>query len=432
MGEQEFDVVVVGAGFAGAAAAVALGSAGLDVVIVEARDRAGGRAFTRPFGGGSGEPMEFGGSWVAPFHHRIRHHCAQNGVILVPTTPVTERRWHDGGELRHDGAAGPEERTGYEAAMARIRSDARAQAGGQGSGEGGCRISDMSLSEYLDAIAANRAARAQILAWWCISGNGDPDTVSAAEFIASCAHGDGSPEDMMSALAHSLRPGASELVARMIASSRVKLRVGSPAEGVRRLSDGIVVETADGESYRARAVVLAVPLNVLATLRFAPPPAPRKLEAMTMGHGGCSFKLWIRAKGARPGTLVTGGLSGLQWMFAERESVGGAAMIVGFGLLDGRFDPSQRSDVSAGLKRFFPDATLITCDWHDWVADPFARGTWLAAPARATWIGEASEWQGEGGLFFASADFAPGTPGWFESAILSGEAAAGDILRLLS
>jgi hypothetical protein len=376
--------------------------------------------------------MEFGGSWVAPAHHRIRQHCARHDILLTPTSTVGVRRWHDGDGLRSDGPAGDEQRADYDAAMARVRADALAHGGGHGTLEPGFSILDTSLNEYLYRIAANRAARAQILAWWCISGNGDPNIVSAAEFISSCAYGDGSPEGMMSALAHSLSPGAGDLVARMITSSRAELRLGCSVEGVRQFPDEVVVDTANGESYHARAGILAVPLNVLTALKFTPPPGPRKLEAMAMGHGGRGFKLWIKARGARAGTLVTGGLTGIQWMFVERATDDGAAMIVGFGLLDGEFDPSLRSDVESGLQRFLPGAELLAFDWHNWVDDPFARGTWVATPAKAPWIARTEEWQNEGRVFFASADFAPGTVGWFESAIVSGETAAEKVLGLLS
>ena len=61
-----------------------------------------------------------------------------------------------------------------------------------------------------------------------------------------------------------------------------------------------------GESYRAKARdTCAVPLNVLIALRFAPRSRDRKLEAMAIGHGGRGFKVWIKAKGAQVGTLVT-------------------------------------------------------------------------------------------------------------------------------
>ena len=316
--------------------------------------------------------------------------------------------------------------------MAKVRSDALAHAACGGRPE---RSSlHISLNEYLRHSEANRAACAQILAWWCISGNGDPETISAAEFISSCAHGDGSPESMMSALTHSLEPGASELVARMIVSSGAELRLSSPIAGVRQVNGEVTAETANGEIHRAGALILAIPLNVLRALRFSPHPGRRKLEAMAIGHGGCSFKVWIKARGAgcEVGTLVTGGLSGMQWMFAERETGDGAVMIAAFGLPGGGFDPSSRSAVQSSLRRFFPGAALIGHDWHDWVGDSWARGTWLATPAATPWIAEAAEWQKEGNVFFASADFAPGTPGWFESAIASGEMAAENVLGCLS
>jgi monoamine oxidase len=114
----------------------------------------------------------------------------------------------------------------------------------------------------------------------------------------------------------------------------------------------------------------------------------------------------------------------------DRQTAGGSVMIVGFGLMDGKFDPASPGDVERGVKRLFPEARLIAWDWHDWLSDPHSRGTWLALPAEASWIGDSAEWRHEDKVFFASADFAPGTPGWFESAIVSGEAAAREIIGM--
>ena len=60
-GKTDFDVAVVGGGFAGATAARELGKNGYSVVLLEARNRLGGRTFTSTF---ADQEIEFGGAWV--------------------------------------------------------------------------------------------------------------------------------------------------------------------------------------------------------------------------------------------------------------------------------------------------------------------------------------------------------------------------------
>jgi hypothetical protein len=339
---------------------------------------------------------------------------------------VTQRRWHDGSSLRDDQPAAPSEMAEYEAGRKRIIADALSY------GQTGPALSSISMTAYLHRIEASRALRAQALAWWCISGNGDPNVIAAGEFISSCAHGEGSPEGMMHALKHSFVLGAAELVRRIIEASGASLLLATEVTSIQQFRSEVLVRCASGEDFHAPAAVVALPMNVLRHIRFAPALGRRKTEAAAIGHGGRSFKIWIKAEGPRVGTLVTGGLNGLQWAFVEREASDGNAMIVGFGLVDGKFDPSTREHVEQGLKRFFPEARLLASDWHDWVSDPYARGTWLAIPSGAPWIADSAEWQPEDKLFFASADFAPEMPGWFESAIRSGEAAAKGVMALAS
>ena len=77
------DVVVVGAGLAGLAAATRLVDAGAEVVVLEARDRVGGRPLTGP--AAEGTPIDQGGQGVGPPHDRIATLAERVGVTTYRT-----------------------------------------------------------------------------------------------------------------------------------------------------------------------------------------------------------------------------------------------------------------------------------------------------------------------------------------------------------
>jgi monoamine oxidase len=315
--------------------------------------------------------------------------------------------------------------------MARIRRDALRYGAGARASEDGSSLVSVSLESYLDRVAASDPVRSQVMAWWAISGNGDPKVVSAAEFLASCAYGGGVPEGMLDKLRDTLVPGASVLVERMLEGSGAAIDLDWPAAFIRQDAAGVIVTARDGRSVSGRFAILAAPLNALGQIEFGPPLQPAKAAAIARRHAGASVKLWMKTRGIRPGTLATGGNGALPWMFCEREAAGGTALVVGFGLA-GEFDPSRRSAVLAALHHFFPGAELIGWAWHDWVADPYSQGTWVALPADAVTMADPARWQPEGRVAFAGSDIAAQEPGWFEAAITSGEEAALSVASALS
>jgi monoamine oxidase len=77
------DVVVIGAGLAGLAAARAARASGASVVVLEARDRVGGRTLNHPIG--NGNVVEIGGQWAGPTQFRILELAAELGIETFPT-----------------------------------------------------------------------------------------------------------------------------------------------------------------------------------------------------------------------------------------------------------------------------------------------------------------------------------------------------------
>jgi monoamine oxidase len=80
---HEADLVVVGAGLAGLAAAREAARSGASVVVVEARDRVGGRVLNHHIGGGA--VVEVGGQWIGPTQDRLAALGKELSVETFPT-----------------------------------------------------------------------------------------------------------------------------------------------------------------------------------------------------------------------------------------------------------------------------------------------------------------------------------------------------------
>jgi monoamine oxidase len=106
-------------------------------------------------------------------------------------------------------------------------------------------------------------------------------------------------------------------------------------------------------------------------------------------------------------------------------------LLLGFGVPDDGFDPGRRADVERALHAFYPEASLRVFLHHDWVSDPFARGTYVSVPATAPDLFAADAWRTAGPVVFAGSDIAAEESGWFEGALRSGGSAAAQVIALL-
>ncbi len=386
------DTVILGGGLAGAAAALWLADIGRSATVIEARPRLGGRALSRHWGGAV---VEYGGGWIRADHGLMIQLAQRLGFALTPRAPARERRFFPGAACD----------------LAEFFADA-AQMGENSA------LHSMTLAQYLNSRAFSPAAMREIMAWWAISGSGDAGKIGINELLApKLAHGFAAK---LEELAFTVEGGISALIEAAIRASGAEVILNDPAVALTAaLSDGASVTLASGRCVQGKTALVALPLNCFGDVRFTPPLQPTQAG---LRHLGRAAKLLIRARGPMPGDLATGLAEGLRWLYADRLLPDGSTLIVGFGLADDLGQP-HRAQVAQALETAFPRAELVDFDWHDWCADPFARGTWVS-PALADVPHYAPHhWQARGNLAFAGSDLYSDQQGWFEGALITAQSA---------
>ena len=96
------DVIVIGGGFAGVTAAREVALAGRSALLLEAKDRLGGRTWTADW---NGQEIEYGGGWVHWHQPHAWSEMTRGGVGGGPVRPRGEHSWWVGGERRSGTAA---------------------------------------------------------------------------------------------------------------------------------------------------------------------------------------------------------------------------------------------------------------------------------------------------------------------------------------
>ena len=106
--------------------------------------------------------------------------------------------------------------------------------------------------------------------------------------------------------------------------------------------------------------------------------------------------------------------------------------MVGFSTRERGLDARDPKAMEAALRQFAPEVQVAKSDTHDWVEDPFAKGTWCAMPAGLLSQHAAGLGADEGRLFFAGSDVAHEFRGWMNGAVDSGGQAASRLAALLA
>ncbi|MGT2433084.1 flavin monoamine oxidase family protein [Cupriavidus basilensis] len=449
---EETDVIVVGGGFSGLTAARQLHEHGMRVVVLEARDRVGGRTMS---GSIAGLTVDLGGMWAGPTQTALIALADEFGIerfaqplqgknIVELGQRVTRAEGEDFLCARSDAA-----RRQYITLLGSIEAlaaDMPAQDHWQW--HRAAEFDGMTLAQWLDRADALPEVKSDMAiscrALLCaevhqvsflhflfyVKSGGSFTTLTTATEGAQKWLFKGGVHQIAQHLAASLPPGAVKLGATVHAVTR--------EPGAVRVTSGL-------KSYAARALVMALPPTLASRIDYQPPLDARRDGLMQRLCMGSVIKCYLAYD--KP-FWRQAGLNGLVLsdtrVFSPIFDVSPPDQSLGLlcGFIDGRaaVEWSERGTLArrgqfiAEASHWFGDAARSPVDYLDldWTREPWSRGCYGGYAAPGTWTGYGDALcRNEPPIFWAGTETSPTWYCYIEGAIRAGQRAAQEVKRTI-
>ena len=440
------DVIVVGAGMSGLAAARSLIRQGKKVAILEARDRVGGRVKAGKL---AGHTIDLGGMWVGPSQTRLLDLLREYHIEIMPQYLKGKGIFEMSGKRVTPEGEGfgfdPPAQAEFDRVLAQIdKMVATVPPDAPWTAPHAEEWDDITLEEWIHENVHNEDVHRFLGAETRVTLTAEPWQVSFLYFLFYLRSGNSfmELESYDKGAQMYLVPESMHQVAAAIGKElEGSLVLGAPVRAISQDAKGVTVLSETG-SWQADYAVVALPMPLSSRINYQPslPPDREALtEQMPMGS---VIKYWVAYE--KP-FWRDHGMNGLVFSDAPSSSAisdatppsGTPGFLVGF--IDGRralrwsgrpVEERKKMVVDLIVNYFGPEgAKPIDYIDQDWPADPWSRGCYgpSMGPGVLTTLGPALRAK-FGRIHWAGTETSPIWTGYIEGAIRSGERAAADVL----
>lgn len=419
-GTERTDVVIVGAGFTGLSAALELKTAGIDFLLLEARDRVGGRVESRQ--NGLGERIDSGGQFLCEDMPELMALVEARGKTLVEA-------YVDGDFTAQPAMSGREAEQIYAGSVA-IRDRMNAIAPDDPD------IAGLTVAAWLerqdDADEVKAVFRSMIEGLWCQALEKMP--------LWHLIDNDRRITNEVSELQYFVRETMHSLADDLAGDVDDRLRLNAAVTAIEHGPGGVRLTSAAG-TIEALTVLIAAPPVMVSKLNFSPPLPAALEQALGVWRSGAIIKVLVRYPKAfwrerdLSGMVMWRDLHGLFACDVSKDNSHAALVVFIGGPLALRWrelgDAALRAEVTARLTQALgaEAAGILDLSYRDWTDDRWSGGAYGDLIVDVTAVdAEPTILAGAPPLHFASSELSPSFPGYIEGAVVAGRIAARKII----